>query len=136
MAVEMAKLFISGLSTASNMLSVAIFKGTALLLVTILRIIQLPGWVGNCLLCLLRRNIETAIETALDIAGKWLVSTVSTGSGLVTNATMIAFSSIANGTAEVCEFASETGVGTWSTIRENFWDAVDIIMMKNGTKNE
>jgi hypothetical protein len=117
------------------MLSVAIFKGTALLLATILRLIQLPGWVGNCLLCLLRQSVETVVDTAFDTAGKWLVSAVSTGSVLVTNATTIAFSSIVNGTAEVCEFALETGVGTWSTITGNFWDAVDILM-KNGTKNE
>ncbi|KAF3337400.1 hypothetical protein FCM35_KLT17987 [Carex littledalei] len=143
MAVEMAKLFLSGLSTASNMLSLAIFKGTALVLVTFFRVIQLPGWAVNCVLCLMREYITNLTVTVLDMAGKWLVSAVNTGTELVTNATTTAVSSLVeevtvktellvNATAEVYELASKTGAGIASTLWENFWEAVDILFKHAG----
>ncbi|KAF3337216.1 hypothetical protein FCM35_KLT17803 [Carex littledalei] len=139
MAIEMAKLFLSGLSTASDMLSLAIFKGTAMLLVVIFRVIQLPGWAINCVLCLIRESIVTMMETIVDISGKWLVSAVITGSELVTNATTTAVSSLSevvtvqtellvNATAEVYQLASETGAGIASTLWENFQEAVDFFI--------
>lgn len=119
MAVEMVKLFFSGLSTVSDMLSLAIFKGTALLLVTIFWVIQLPRWAVSCLPCLFRQSIITKVDIVFDIARKWVASAVDTRSELVTNASTTAVSLVVevatvqiglvvNATAEVYEFAWET----------------------------
>lgn len=127
------------------MLSLAIFKGTTLLLVTIFRVIQLPGWAINCLLCLFRQSVITAVDTVFDIAGKWVASAVDTGSELITNATTTAVNTIVevatvqkellvNATAEVYEFVSETGVETWSIFCKNFWDAANILMKNDANK--
>uniref|UniRef100_A0A0E0N6R7 VAN3-binding protein-like auxin canalisation domain-containing protein n=1 Tax=Oryza rufipogon TaxID=4529 RepID=A0A0E0N6R7_ORYRU len=137
MAVAMAKLLITGLSTAITCSSAVAFKGAAVAVVLLLRLVQLPGQLGCLLLCAIREAVERAVATAFAAAGDavaaaadaaagaWRDAAASNGTAVVAlvQAAMGRPEALLAAAGEVAAFAWEVAKQTASNSTATFLDA-------------
>ncbi|KAF0916498.1 hypothetical protein E2562_007578 [Oryza meyeriana var. granulata] len=141
MALALVKLLITGLSTVIGYASVVVFKGAAVLVVLLLRVIQLPGFVGSLLLAAVRAGVVKAVVAAFAAAGKavslaadsateaWraAVSSNSTAAAALAQAAMGRPEALLAAAGEVAAFAWEVAKQTASNSTATFLYAVRFV---------
>ncbi|KAJ1286805.1 hypothetical protein BS78_03G380200 [Paspalum vaginatum] len=145
LTLAVAKLLIAGLGTLAVHASVVLFKGTALLVVLLLRLVQLPGRAGSFVLCAVRAGttkivlaVSGAVMEALAMsmagAASMFSAAVSSDSAAVRSAVEVAKGRpevLVAAAVELAEHAWEVAMNTAISSAETFFDAVRYVA-KNG----
>lgn len=138
MVLAFAKLLITALGALTSYVSVLLFKGTAILVVTVLRLIQLPGCAVSLFLCAFRAGtvkifaavFGAAVEVvalAMNGVASLLTPIVSSNSTAVRSIVEAAKGRpevLLNAAMELFLYAWEVAKNTAISSAESFFDAV------------
>lgn len=142
MALAFAKLLIVALSTLTSYASIVLFKGTAVLIVLVLRLVLLPGCLVSLFLCAVRAGtvkilsaacaaVAGALALAMDSAASACGAAVSSNSAAVKAVVEVARGrpeALLSATVELSEYAWEVAKNTVWNSTETFFDAVRYVI--------
>lgn len=75
-------LLLNSLISLSNVVSLLLFKGVAVLVLLLLWVLKVPGYVICCFLCHTRQSVIELLQLAIKLARDWLASAAAASGGV------------------------------------------------------
>lgn len=75
-------LLLNSLISLSNVVSLLLFKGVAVLVLLLLWVLKVPGYVICCFLCQTRQSVIELLQLAIKLARDWLASAAAASGGV------------------------------------------------------
>lgn len=75
-------LLLNSLISLSNVVSLLVFKGVAVLVLLLLWVLKVPGYVICCFLCHTRQSVIELLQLAIKLAREWLASAAAASGGV------------------------------------------------------